>query len=91
MFINVTPYVVRVGKKSFGVSIGYMLREYFSKYIYVIIACCLTWYACKSIHCTTILNFIIECIGTLIIAILLFVLFYYKSHNLQRIFKLIKK
>lgn len=91
MFINVTPYVVRVGKKSFGVSIGYMLREYFSKYIYVIIASCLTWYACKSIHCTTIFNFIIECVGTLIIAILLFVIFYYKSQNLKQIFKLIKK
>lgn len=87
MFITVTPFVVRVGKKSFGVSTVYMLKEFFSKYIYVIATTCILWILCQKIHCTTIVNFIIEIIVTFLVCVIVFIAMFYWTTEFKELIK----
>ena len=83
MLITVTPFVAKVGSKSFGQSMGYMLKEYFAKFLLVCAICITVWFLCNTIHCTTIGNFILELIITILVSVLMFSAFYYKTEEFR--------
>jgi O-antigen/teichoic acid export membrane protein len=84
IFITVTPFVLRVGKKVFLRSYAFMLFEYFSQFFVVCFICLATWFLCKSIHCGSIYSFILEVIITMTISILiLFVIYHKKTEFLE--------
>ena len=83
MFITVTPYVARVGNKSFGKSFGYMIKEYFAKALLVCAMCTTVWFLCINIHCTSILNFIFEIIITIVVSLLMLSAFYYRTEEFK--------
>lgn len=83
LLITVTPFVIRVGKKSFNKDMGYMLWQYFSKLLFITITSCIVWFLCQQIHCTTMINFVFELLITLIVTIILFVLFYHRTSEFR--------
>ena len=90
MLITVTPFVARVGNKSFGMSMGYMLREYFFKVLLLCVICTVVWIICGKIHCTTMMNFIIETIITIVVSILMISAYYYRTAGFQMIINTVK-
>lgn len=89
MFITITPFVIMVGRQSLGKSMGYMLKEYFSKMILVCITCATLWLVCRNFHCTTVLYFIYEILITIIITMLFLVAYYYKTIDFNRIVSMV--
>ena len=86
IFITITPFVVKVGKRSFNQSMFSILWQYFSKMGFVAITSYIIWVLCLNIHCTTIGNFVLEFLITIIVSSVLFVVVYYKTTEFQ-IFK----
>lgn len=91
IFITVTPFVLRVGKKVFLKSYSYMLYEYFSQFFLICFICAITWVLCSTIHLGSWYYFILEVIITVIISVLVLFIFYHKTREFKEIMTYINK
>lgn len=90
IFITVTPFVLMVGKKVFDKGALYMLGEYYSKLCIVGVLCLITWYTCKIFHIGDVWNFVIECLVTITISIVILWILYRKTNVYVQLYSLIK-
>lgn len=91
MFITVTPFVIRVGNKSFGKDSLYMIKDYLNKIWLLCFSCTAIWFICLNIHCTSALNFILESLITVVVASLFIVVYYYRSPNFLEIIGVVNR
>ena len=85
MFITVTPFMVRVGKRAFDKNCWPMLWEYFSKMLVTAVICLCVWFICKPLHTGSAISFVIESILTLVLTVILLSLFLYKTLSVKKI------
>ena len=90
MFITVTPFMVRVGKRAFDKNCWPMLWEYFSKMLVTAVICLCVWFICKPLHTGSAISFVIESILTLVLTVILLSLFLYKTLSVKKIIQSIR-
>lgn len=85
LFITVTPYVVKVGKYSFGKSIGCMLKEYFSQAMVIILLGGLIYYICGFFHMGNLYMMFLELFITLFVSLGGYYLLYRKTSEFREL------
>ena len=86
LFITVTPYVIRVGKCSFGKSILDMLYEYFSQIGVIVIIACTVNFVCGRFNGRGIFAFMFELIVTLLLSVIGTCLFFHRTSAFKELY-----
>ena len=79
LFITVTPFVLRVGKKVFDKSYSHMLFEYFSQLLIICTICAVVHIICKPFHLGSAYQFVIEIFITIGLCLISIYLFFSKT------------
>lgn len=86
LFVTVTPYIVRVGKYSFGRSSFDMLYEFFSQIGVVAIIACVVNFACGRFDDRGVFPFLLELIVALLLSVIGTCLFYHRTSAFKELY-----
>lgn len=89
-FITYFPFLFNVEKQVFGFTKWYVFKQWFCKFVFTVITSTVIWGICMKLHQTTLLNFLIEVIITVVLIVISIVLIYRKSPAYLEILGLIK-
>ena len=86
LFVTGTPYIVRVGKYSFGKSFLYMLYEYFSQIGVIVIIAYAVNYVCGKFNDRGVLAFLLELTVTLLLSVIGTCLFFHRTSAFKELY-----
>ena len=90
-FISVFPFVITISRYVFGKGNYDLLKIYLKHALATVMTIVVVWYTCKKIHMTTVWNFFLEILLTLIISIAAILIFFHSSSEMKALFERMKK
>lgn len=90
-FITIVPFLIGISENVFAIGKYKLLIRYVKQFAVMILGMILSWYMCKFIHMTGIFGMIAEFIISCIIAVLMVLLFFYKTEEMKLFVNRIKK
>lgn len=83
LFITVSPFVMGVSQAVFGFSRFKLLKRYYLNMFIMVLALVINWLLCRPFHMNGILNFIIECLISCAVPMLIIIIVFGKTDEMK--------
>lgn len=83
LFVTVSPFIMGVSKDVFGFSRFKLLKRYYLNMSAMVLLLAINWLLCRPFHMNSLLNFVIECLISCIVPVLMLFILYRRTEEMK--------